>query len=224
MQRWSMSARIEASQRCPTLCHTRTVEAARSGATISTHMMGNVTPGGVQLGIIRSLKPPVFSPEIAFAKSGRELSSGEKIRERRLMPKKSTKTAQSGGVTAAAAAPASRAARKAAMAASWMATAAPYFRMASVSSSFSWDACLATRAPRLWSGRCCRRASARDPEARPGPTKGPWPPCREKAVPTTSWPATVAQAAASSQAAATLLLLFPPGAMAALSTCDATQP
>ena len=70
MQRWNISARIDASQRCPTLCHTRTVEAARSGATIRTHMMGNVTPGGVQLGITRSLKPPVFSPETAFARSG----------------------------------------------------------------------------------------------------------------------------------------------------------
>ena len=153
-----------------------------------------------------------------FARArGRELSRGEKIRERRLMPKKSTKTAQSGGAPTAAA-PASRAARKAAMAESWMPTDAPYFRTASVSSSFAPDACLATRAPRLW-------VCGRDPDDfqwRPLPT-GPRPTCEVKAVPTALRPTTVAQAA-SSQAARAPLLLFPARAMAAQVTCNTSRP
>ena len=90
-------------------------------------MIGNVTPGGVQLGMIRSLKPRVCSPLIAAAPSGRELLRGEKTRERRLKKKKVAKTA-AGGSGAAPSAPlaASTAANVAVMAPTSRAVAAAY--------------------------------------------------------------------------------------------------
>eukprot|EP00437_Effrenium_voratum_P035759 CAMPEP_0181487194 /NCGR_PEP_ID=MMETSP1110-20121109/47673_1 /TAXON_ID=174948 /ORGANISM="Symbiodinium sp., Strain CCMP421" /LENGTH=133 /DNA_ID=CAMNT_0023613653 /DNA_START=224 /DNA_END=625 /DNA_ORIENTATION=+ len=100
-------------------------------------MMGKKIPGGVQLGICRSLKPPVASPREALLMSGRELSKGEKSRERMLMPKNSPKTAQSGTCTLKAWLPVSKAKKKLAMASTCTEMAATYLPTASVSSSFS---------------------------------------------------------------------------------------
>ena len=80
----SMSARMVGSKKCPCCPKTRVVLYALSGATMSTHMIGKVTPGGVHDGIWRSLKPRVFSPFIALSSSGRLLLSGEKTRLLRL--------------------------------------------------------------------------------------------------------------------------------------------
>mmetsp|Transcript_76228 Transcript_76228/g.176878 ORF Transcript_76228/g.176878 Transcript_76228/m.176878 type:complete len:206 (-) Transcript_76228:17-634(-) len=151
MDKCNISASNVRSQRCPTCCQTRYDEAARRGATMRIHMMGKNTPGGVQPGMVRSPKPPVASPREALPMSGRELSSGEKSRERMLIPKKSAKTPQSGNCGRTA----SIAAKKAAMADIWMATAAKYLVTASVSSSFPAVAALAEAAGREQRSLAC---------------------------------------------------------------------
>ena len=66
-----------------------TVANARSGATTKTHMMGKVTPGGVQLGMTRSLNPVVASPFMALVRFGRVLRRGLKTRDFTLKPRNS---------------------------------------------------------------------------------------------------------------------------------------
>ena len=105
---------------------------------MSTHMIGNVTPGGVHVGIFRSLKPFVCSPSVTFFKSGRELSRGEKTLDLRDKPQNSAVTACHGsGPPRAASAATSIAPNVAVTAAICTATAAPYFPIASPSSSLA---------------------------------------------------------------------------------------
>mmetsp|Transcript_103773 Transcript_103773/g.293365 ORF Transcript_103773/g.293365 Transcript_103773/m.293365 type:complete len:234 (-) Transcript_103773:66-767(-) len=134
-QRCRINARIVRSQRCPACCQTRSEAVARRGATTRIHMMGKKTPGGVQPGMTRSLNPPVACPCTALCKSGRELSRGEKIRDRMLMPKNRAKTNHSGGLKLAAEIAASRAKNAAAIRDTCSTTAAEYLSSASVSSS-----------------------------------------------------------------------------------------
>eukprot|EP00971_Amphidinium_carterae_P211315 4192926-Amphidinium_carterae.1 len=137
MQRWNMSVKIATSHKWPVCCQTSMELAARSGATIKIHMMGKKMPGGVQPGMMRSPNPPVASPFAALLMSGRELSKGEKRRERMLMPKKRTNTAQDGAPSGSHAVAASSPRKKAATVVSWMTTAPAYFNNASESTSLS---------------------------------------------------------------------------------------
>ena len=61
-----MNAIVGNVKKLPVVVTTSADEYALIGPIISSHMIGKVTPGGVQLGITRSLKPLDPSPSTAL--------------------------------------------------------------------------------------------------------------------------------------------------------------